>query len=51
MFYLMFVHIVFISVAEWLPFGKELFTRLTIGSLCILTICIFSFFARCGFEG
>ena len=34
-------------VAEWPPFGKELLTRLTICSLCILTICNFSF----GFEG
>ena len=33
-----------VKVAEWSPFGKELLTRLTIISLCILTICNFSFF-------
>ena len=40
-FHLMFVHITFSSVcdAEWPSFGKELLTRLTICSLCILTIC------------
>ena len=27
-----------------LPFGKELLTRLTICSVCIVTICNFSFF-------
>ena len=33
----MFADIIFFSVcvAEWLPFGKELLTRLTICSLCI----------------
>ena len=42
----MFVHIIFSSVwvAEWPSFGKELLTRLTICSLCILTICKFSYF-------
>ena len=42
MFHITFVHIVFISVwvTEWLPFGKELPTRLTIYSLCILTFLI-----------
>ena len=42
----MCVHINFSSVqiAEWQPFGKELLTRLTIFSLCILTICNFSYF-------
>ena len=40
------VHIIFDSVwvAEWHPFGKWLLTRLTICSLCILTICNFSYF-------
>ena len=31
-------------VAEWSSFGKELLTRLTMCSLCILTICNFSYF-------
>ena len=46
MFQLMFVHIIFSSVlvAEWPYFGKELLPRLTICSLCILTICNFSYF-------
>ena len=45
-FHLMCVHISSSSVcvAEWPPFGKELLTRLTICSLCILTICNFSCF-------
>ena len=45
-FNLMFVNIIFSSVwvAECPPFGKELLTRLTICSLCILTICYFSYF-------
>ena len=40
-FHLMCVHIVFnlVWVAEWPSFGKELLTRSTICSLCILTIC------------
>ena len=44
----MFIHINFSSVwaAEGPPFGKELLPRLTICSLCILTICNFG-----GFEG
>ena len=33
---------------EWLSFGNELLTRLTIGSLCILTILVISCF---DFEG
>ena len=37
-------------IAEWPPFWKELLTLLTICSLCILTICDFSYF-RFGFEG
>ena len=52
----MCVHIIFSSV--WFaesPFGKELLTRLTIGSLCIWTICNFSLFPVVvfffGFEG
>ena len=42
----MYVHIVFSSVwiAEWPPFEKEMLTRRTIYSLCILTICNFSYF-------
>ena len=45
-FNLMFVNIIFSSVwvTEWPPFGKELLTRLTICSLCILIICYFSCF-------
>ena len=45
-FHLMCVHIVFSSVwvTEWPPFGKELLTRLTICSLCILTVFNFSLF-------
>ena len=40
-FHLMCVHIMFSSVcvAEWSSFGKGLLTRLTICSVCILTIC------------
>ena len=39
-------HIIFSSVwvAEWPPSGKQLLTRLTICSLCILTICNVSYF-------
>ena len=37
-------------VAKWPPLGKELLTRLTVCSLCILTICILVIF-RFGFEG
>ena len=46
MFQLMFVKSIFSSVwvAEWSPFGKKLPTWLTICSLCILTICDFSYF-------
>ena len=45
-FYLICVYVIFISVwvAEWLIFGKELLTQLTICSLCILTIFDFSYF-------
>ena len=40
-FNLMFVHIFSsVWVAEWLPFRKELLTRLTICSLCILTVIL-----------
>ena len=42
-FHLKCVHLIF-SVAEWPPFGKKLLTQLTICSLCILTICNFSYF-------
>ena len=40
MFHLMCVHIIFSSVlvAEWPHFGKELLPRLTICSLCTLTV-------------
>ena len=50
-FHLMFVHIIFssINVAELPPFWKELLTRLTICSLCGLSITNFSNF-RFGFE-
>ena len=46
MFYHMCVHNMVSSVwvAEWPFFGKELLTRLTMCSLCILTICNFSYF-------
>ena len=42
----MFINIIYSSgwVAEWPPFGKELLTRLTVCSLCILTFCDFSDF-------
>ena len=45
-FHLTCVHIIFSSVwvAKWPPFGKKLFTWLTICSLCTLTICNFSYF-------
>ena len=52
-FHLMFVHNTFCSVrvAEWPSFGKELPTRLAVGSFCILSICNFSYFSVFGFEG
>ena len=53
-FHLMFVNIIFslVWVAEWSSFGKELLTRLTICSLCILTICNIKIVnSRFGFEG
>ena len=47
-FHLMYeyVQIVFssVEVAEWQPYGKELHTRLTIGSVCIKSNCNFSNF-------
>ena len=45
-FHIMYVRIIFCLdwVAEWPPFGKELLTRLTVCSLCILNICNFSYF-------
>ena len=45
-FHLMYVHTIFssVKVAEWPPFGKEVLTRLTTYSLCILTICGFRVF-------
>ena len=51
-FHLTCVHIIFSSVwvAEWPPLGKYLLARLTICSLCILTICNLVIF-RFGFEG
>ena len=41
-FHLMYIHIILSSVwvAEWPPFGKELLTRLTVCSLCILNIFV-----------
>ena len=46
MFHLMCVHVIvrYVWVAEWPPFRKQLLTRLTIYSVCILTICNFSYF-------
>ena len=38
-----------VYVAEWPPFGKELLTRLTICSLCILTVILV--ISRFSFEG
>ena len=51
-FQLVFVHIISSSVwvAEGPSFEKELPTRLTISSLCSLTICSFSYFPF-WFEG
>ena len=45
-FHLTCDHIIFSSVwvAELSTFGKKLLTRLTICSLCILTICNISYF-------
>ena len=45
-FHLTCVHIIFGSVwvAEWPPFGKQLLTRLTICSLCVLAVCDLSYF-------
>ena len=45
-FHLTCVHIILSSVwvAEWPSFGKQLLTRLTICSICILTIYNFSHF-------
>ena len=40
-----------VSVAQWPPFGKKLLTRLTICSICILTICNISYFPFLVFEG
>ena len=54
MFHLMCVNIIFssVKVAEWPPFETELLTRLTICSLCILTICnVILVISRFGFEG
>ena len=41
--HLMCVDVIFslVWLAEWPSLGKELLTRLTICSLCILTICNF----------
>ena len=45
-FHHMFVNIISspVYVAEWPPFGKELLYRLTICSLCSLTIYNFNYF-------
>ena len=51
--HLMYANITFSSVwvPEWPPFGKELSTRLTICSLCILTIFFYLFpVLRAGFA-
>ena len=44
MFTLLYVKIIFslVKVAEWPPFGKELFTRLNMFSVYIMSICNFS---------
>ena len=41
-----------VSVSGWLPFGKQLFTRLTICSLCIhgLTICSLCILTICNIS-
>ena len=46
MFHFMFVYYTLSSVwvAEWPPFGKELPSRLTICSHCIMSICNIYFF-------
>ena len=53
-FHLMDVQIIFSSLkaaeSEWPPFEKELLTWLTICSLCIMSVCNFSYFPF-GFEG
>ena len=51
-FHLMVVHNTFSSVwvAEWLPFGKELPTRLAMCSHCICLFVILVI-SRFGFEG
>ena len=50
---IMCVNIIFNSVwvAMWPPFGKELLTRLTICSLCNLTICYFSYSPVLDYKG
>ena len=52
-FHLMLVHINFssVSVAGCPPFGKKLFTRLTICSLCNLPIFLSLVISRFGYEG
>ena len=35
-------HIIFVKVADWTPSGQELLIRLTVCSLCNLSICNFS---------
>ena len=41
-----------VKVAEWPPFGQELLTRLTICSLCILSISfVILVISRFGFDG
>ena len=35
-----------VKVAEWPPFGKELFTLLTVRYDCNLSICIFCYFSK-----
>ena len=45
--YTVYVQIILCSfkVAEWPPYGKELLTRLTVFSVCNLSICNFSYFS------
>ena len=40
-----------IWVAEWSPIGKELLTRLTICSFCIVSLFVILVISRFGFEG
>ena len=41
--YVCLYHFSSVWVTEWPPFGKKLLTRLAMCTLCILTICNFSY--------